>query len=59
LILKHEEENILQSGLIICRYLIKFKNYPHEDAKWMQEPQFKDSLSLLEEYKFLHGLDQV
>ena len=36
LILKHED-NALRSGKVIRQYLIKFKNYPYEDAKWMQE----------------------
>lgn len=39
-ILQHEvilnhEENFLQSGKVLHRYLIKFHNYPQEDAKWM------------------------
>ena len=46
LILKHED-NILRSGKVIRRFFIKFKNYPHEDAKWMQETQLKDSIALV------------
>ena len=57
-ILRHED-NVLRSGKVIRRYLVKFKNYPNEDAKWMQEPQLKDSISLVDEYKFLHGLDSM
>lgn len=56
-ILRHED-NVLRSGKVIRRYLIKFKNYPLEDAKWMQEPQLKDSLTLLQDYKFLQGLNE-
>ena len=33
-ILKHED-NALRSGKTLCRYLVKFKKYPLEDAKWM------------------------
>ncbi|MCO5593953.1 hypothetical protein L7F22_047972 [Adiantum nelumboides] len=33
--LRHEDK-VLRNGKIIRRYLIKFKNYPFEDAKWMQ-----------------------
>ena len=35
-ILRHED-NMLRSGKVICRFLIRFKNYPPEDAQWMQE----------------------
>ena len=56
-ILRHED-NIMRSGKVIRRYLIKFKNYPLEDAKWKQEPQLKDSLALLQDYKFLQGLNE-
>ena len=55
-ILKHED-NVLCSGRTLHRYLVKFKNYPLEDAKWMQERQLGDSLDVLNEYKFLYGLD--
>ncbi|MCO5611851.1 hypothetical protein L7F22_066110 [Adiantum nelumboides] len=37
-ILRHEE-NILCSGKVIRRYLVKFKHYSNEDSKWMQETQ--------------------
>ena len=29
------EEKMLRAGKVIRCYLIKFKNYPFEDAKWM------------------------
>ena len=57
-ILKHEE-NVLRSGKIIRKYLIKFKNYPLVDAEWMQEPQLKDSLVMVQDYKFLQGLNDT
>ena len=37
-LIKHEE-NILCSGKVIRRYLVRFKHYPMEDAQWMQETQ--------------------
>ena len=55
-ILKHED-NVLRSGRTLRQYLVKFRNYPLEDAKWMQERQLGDSLDVLNEYKFLYGLD--
>ena len=54
-ILKHEDK-VLRIGKILRRYLVKFANYPEEDARWMQEPQLKDSLSLLQEYKEMYHL---
>ena len=33
-ILRHEDK-ILHSGKIIRQYLVKFKNYPFKDARWM------------------------
>ena len=35
-ILKHED-NVLHSGRILRQYLVKFRNYPLEDAKWIQK----------------------
>ena len=55
-ILKHED-NVLYSSRTLCQYLVKFKNYPLEDAKWMQDRQLGDSLDVLNEYKFFYGLD--
>ena len=57
-ILRHED-NVLRSGKVIRKYLIQFRNYPLEDAKWMQEPQLKDSLALVQDYKFLQGLEDT
>ena len=57
-ILKHGD-NVLQSGRNLCRYLLKFKNYAHEDAKWMQESHMKCSLDILQEYTFLYGFDNA
>ena len=50
-ILKHED-NVLRSGRTLGKYLVKFENYPLEDAKWTQERQLGDSLDVLNEYKF-------
>ena len=55
IILRHED-NLLRSGKILRRYLVKFKNYPLKDVRWMQETQLKDSIDMLNEYKFLYEL---
>ena len=57
IILRHEE-NLLRSGKTLRQYLVKFRNYPPEDARWMQESQLKDSMDILNEYKLLYELDQ-
>ena len=33
-ILRHVDK-ILRNGKLLCKYLIKFKNYYFDDAKWM------------------------
>ncbi|RYA43591.1 hypothetical protein DD606_25315 [Enterobacter cloacae complex sp. GF14B] len=48
-ILRHEDK-VLRGGKTIRRYLIKFKNYPFEDARWMQGIQLKDNLNLVNAY---------
>ena len=48
-ILKHEDK-VLRSGKTICWYLIKFKNYTFEDARWMQGIQLKDNATLVDDY---------
>ncbi|RYA55013.1 hypothetical protein DD599_26435 [Enterobacter cloacae complex sp. CH23B] len=48
-ILRHEDK-VLRHGKIIRQYLIKFKNYPFEDARWMQGIQLKDSMNLVNAY---------
>ena len=55
-ILKHEDK-LLRFGKVLWRYLVKFLHYPKEDARWMQEPQLKSSLALLQEYETLYKLD--
>ena len=57
IILRHED-NLLRSGKTLRRYLVKYRNYPIEDARWMQETHLKDSIDVLNEYKFLYELDQ-
>ena len=49
-ILRHEDK-VLRSGETLRKYLVKFKNYPYEDARWMQETQLQDSPALLESYR--------
>ena len=49
-ILRHEDK-LLQSGKVIRRYLIKYKNYPFEDARWMQDIQLKDNPALVQDYE--------
>ena len=49
-ILRHEDK-FLRSGKTLRKYLVKFKNYPYEDARWMQETQLQDSPALLESYR--------
>ena len=48
-ILWHEDK-VLRNGKILHKYLVKFNNYPFEDARWMQEPQLQDSITLVESY---------
>ncbi|MCO5588021.1 hypothetical protein L7F22_041975 [Adiantum nelumboides] len=55
-VLRHEDK-VLRNGKIIRWYLIKFKNYPFEDAKWMQGTRLKDSLHLVNAYN--DSLDSV
>ncbi|MCO5600815.1 hypothetical protein L7F22_054931 [Adiantum nelumboides] len=57
-ILKHEDK-VLRIGKILRRYLVKFANYPDEDARWMQEPQLKEYLALLQEYKAMYNLQDT
>ena len=54
-ILRHEDE-ILQNGKVLRTYLIKFKTYSFDDAKWMREPQLKDSMALVHEYNAIHPM---
>ena len=54
-ILRHED-NKLRSGKIIRRFLIRFRNYPPEDAQWMQETQLKDHSDMIQDYKLVHNL---
>ena len=48
-ILQHEDK-ILRHGKVIRRYLVKLKNYPFEDARWMQGTMLKDSMPLVNAY---------
>ncbi|MCO5566900.1 hypothetical protein L7F22_020583 [Adiantum nelumboides] len=50
------EDKVLRNGKVLCKYLIKFKNYPFEDAKWMQEPQLKDNMSMVATYNEMHKM---
>ena len=57
IILRHEDK-LLRSGKTLRQYLVKFKNYPLEDAQWMHETQLKDSIDILNKHKFLYELDE-
>ncbi|MCO5608021.1 hypothetical protein L7F22_062224 [Adiantum nelumboides] len=54
-IIRHEDK-VLRNGKILRKYLIKFKNSPFEDAKWMQEPQLKDNISMVATYNEMHKM---
>ncbi|MCO5581212.1 hypothetical protein L7F22_035090 [Adiantum nelumboides] len=54
-IIRHEDK-VLRNGKVLRKYLIKFKNYPFEDAKWMQEPQLKDNMSMVATYNEMHKM---
>ncbi|RYA48578.1 chromo domain-containing protein, partial [Enterobacter cloacae complex sp. CH23B] len=47
-ILAHKERKV--RGKVARRYLVKFKNYPSLDAKWMEESELVDSPQLLQLY---------
>ena len=34
-LLLHHEDKYLHSGKILRKYLVKFKNYPYKDSKWI------------------------
>ncbi|MCO5607324.1 hypothetical protein L7F22_061519 [Adiantum nelumboides] len=53
-ILAHKERKI--KGKVIRRYLVKFKNYPALDAKWMEEGELAQSPDLLKFYHEAFGL---
>ena len=57
-ILRHED-NVLRSGKVLHRYLIRSKHYPPEDAQWMQETQLNNNPFLLKDYKMLHQLQET
>ncbi|MCO5557684.1 hypothetical protein L7F22_011254 [Adiantum nelumboides] len=47
-ILAHKDGKV--KGKVVRRYLVKFKNYPPMDAKWMEEAELVDSPELLQLY---------
>ena len=47
-ILAHKERKA--RGKVSRRYLVKFKNYSHMDAKWMEEGDLADSPQVLDLY---------
>ena len=51
-ILQHEDK-MLHNGKTTRRYLVKFKNYPFEDARWMQDIQLKDCQHIVNVYNDL------
>ena len=54
-ILRHEYK-LLRNGKVLRKYLVKFKNYSFDDAKWMVQPQLKDSMDLVNTYNQSRGL---
>ena len=52
-ILKHEDK-VLKTSKILRQYLVKFANYVNEYSRWMEKPQLKEFLALLEEYKAMY-----
>ena len=54
-ILRHADE-ILRNGKVLHKYLIKFKNYSFDDAKWMMEPYLKHPMALVNEYNAIHEM---
>ena len=48
-ILRHEDK-VLRSDKTTRRYLVKFKNYDFEDARWMQDIQLKECQHLVNAY---------
>ena len=56
LILWHED-NLLQSGKVLRKYLVKFKSYSYDDAQWMMENQLQDCPSIIEMYIATYGLE--
>ena len=54
-IVGHKDKQ-LRNGKVVRTYLVKFKNYPLEDAQWMQETQLKDVLALLSAYNSLYQM---
>ncbi|MCO5560390.1 hypothetical protein L7F22_014005 [Adiantum nelumboides] len=54
-IIRHEDM-VLHNGKVLCKYLIKFKNYHFDNAKLMQEPQVKDNMSMVATYNELHKM---
>ena len=57
-ILRHEDK-VLQNGKVLRKYLIKFRKYPFEDTRWMQETQLQDSLALVQDYKVSPRVNQL
>ena len=53
-ILAHKERKV--RGKVERRYLVKFKNYPPMDAKWMEEGELAESPHVLELYLEAFGL---
>ena len=54
-ILRHEDK-VLRNGKILRKFLVKYRNYPFEDARWIQETQLQDAINLVHDYKVSHGL---
>ncbi|MCO5586100.1 hypothetical protein L7F22_040039 [Adiantum nelumboides] len=53
-ILAHKERKV--KGKVARRYLVKFRNYPPMDAKWMEEGELAESPTVLSLYLEAFGL---
>ncbi|MCO5599330.1 hypothetical protein L7F22_053431 [Adiantum nelumboides] len=53
-ILAHKERKV--KGKVARRYLVKFRNYPPMDAKWMEEGELPESPTVLSLYLEAFGL---
>ncbi|MCO5572940.1 hypothetical protein L7F22_026701 [Adiantum nelumboides] len=54
-IMAHKERKV--KGKVARRYLVKFKNYPPMDAKWMEESELQESPNILQLYLEAFGLN--
>lgn len=56
-IVAHKERKIRVK--VMCRYLVKFHNNSHMDAKWIKEGNLVDSPKILSLYLEVFGLEPI